>query len=292
MAKGNDGNYLQHCVEVEAAVRLVQADRCGRLHVALTHGMEPFEKLEESNVQQNLLYDALDEAFGEPKCTEREIVKAYRSAYRSSKASRQHYPNTAELLRKVIGTNRLSGGITEVCQTKHKKLAEAWSDSNVEVAHSSWRKQLEAKGVLHCPDSLNAPWLFSMDPMRYSEGGRQDDDRLHRSDFSLLDNGLSPYFSSGQPGIACLFVYGMGRQNENPQRQFWAFMDDLARRMDATTGSYWVQHNGGNRNLAGLLFSDQELAWGFAPPRIRPGRGRKRTASGMQAESTRQGPKV
>lgn len=25
LAKGNDGNYLQHCVEVEAAVRLRQA---------------------------------------------------------------------------------------------------------------------------------------------------------------------------------------------------------------------------------------------------------------------------
>jgi len=290
LAKGNDGNYLQHCVEVEAAVRLAQADRCGRLHVALTHGMGPFEKLEETNVQQNLLYDALDEASGEPKCTEREIVKAYRASW-NSQACRpdienllhelkagKHYPNTAELLRAVIGANRLSGGITEVNQIKYENLKKKWPDPKVNVAHSSWRKELEAGGVLHCPDSLNAPWLFSMDPMRYSEGGRQDDDRLHRSDFSLLDNGLSPYFSSGQPGIACLFVYGMGRQNEDPQSQFWAFMDDLAQRMDAVTGSYWVLHNGGNRNLAGLLFSDQELAWGFAPPRIKPGRGRKRTA--------------
>ena len=47
MAKGNDGNYLQHCVEVEAAVQLAQASADGRLHVALTHGMAPFEQIDE-----------------------------------------------------------------------------------------------------------------------------------------------------------------------------------------------------------------------------------------------------
>jgi len=38
MAKGNDGNYLQHCIEVEAAARLAQADPDGRLHAKLTLG--------------------------------------------------------------------------------------------------------------------------------------------------------------------------------------------------------------------------------------------------------------
>jgi len=46
MAKGNDGNYLQHCIEVEAAVRLAEMDAAGRLHIALTHGMRPFEPFE------------------------------------------------------------------------------------------------------------------------------------------------------------------------------------------------------------------------------------------------------
>ena len=287
MAKGNDGNYLQHCVEVEAAVRLMQACHDGRLHVALTHGMEPFERIDEP--QRNsyrLLYGALCEAAGEPKCNEREIVKAYRAswnsqAYRPDIAklfnelkSEKHYPNSAELLRAVIGTNRLSGGITETVEGKYSALAEAWRGPGVVVRQSSWRDQLSPDGALGCPKKLYTPWLFSMDPMRYSESGHEDDDKLHRSDLSLLKCGLRPYFNSGQPGIACLFVYGMGSQNEDSQRQFWAFMDELARQMDAATGSYWVHHNGGNRNLAGLLFSDQELAWGFAPPRIRPGRGR------------------
>lgn len=43
MAKGNDGNYLQHSVEVAAAVQLAARHPEGWLHVALAHGMEPFE---------------------------------------------------------------------------------------------------------------------------------------------------------------------------------------------------------------------------------------------------------
>ena len=41
MAKGNDGNYLQHSVEVAVATHLVEG-RDG-IHVALSHGMAPFE---------------------------------------------------------------------------------------------------------------------------------------------------------------------------------------------------------------------------------------------------------
>ncbi len=128
MAKGNDGNYLQHCVEIEAAVRLSQADRRGRLHVALTHGMAPFEKLEEAKANKGLLHGALCEAAGEPRCNEREIVRAYRrswasQAYRPDIAnlfdelkSEKHYPNSAELLRAIIGRDQLSDGITEKMQ--------------------------------------------------------------------------------------------------------------------------------------------------------------------------------
>ena len=273
MAKGNDGNYLQHCVEVEAAALLAQTEPNRKLHIALTHGMEPFEEFEESkpNVQQKLLCNALDEAAGEPKCNEREIIKAYRS----SRASRQHYPNTAELLRTVIGKERLSGGITEVCKAKCKKLSNTWNGSKIKVADLSWREELE-DGILRCPGNLNAPWLFSMDPMNYKEEGKNDDEYLYRSDLDLLAPALQRYIGSGQPGIAALFVYSVGSQGENKQRQFWAFMDELAGRLRVPTHSYWVAHNGGNLNLAGLLFSDKELASGIVLPRIKSSRRKVR----------------
>ena len=48
MAKGNDGNYLQHCIEVELASRLLDESAGKGLQVALTHGMAPFEQFEVS----------------------------------------------------------------------------------------------------------------------------------------------------------------------------------------------------------------------------------------------------
>ncbi len=285
MARGNDGNYLQHCIEIEAVVRLVQTEPEGRLHVALTHGMEPFERLGEPNDNHHrLLYGALEEAVSESLCDEQELVKAYRKLWASQAycpniadlfeemKKEKRYPNTAELLRAVIGTDRLSDGITEKDETNHKALAEAWSASGIIVACSSWREQLRPDGVLDCPNRLDAPWLFSMDPMTYTEDGCEDDDKLHRSDLDLLECTLRKFFDSWQPGIACFFVYRMGTQQNNPQRQFWAFVDDLARRLSVQTCSYWVAHRGGNRNLAGLLFSDKELAFGFVPRGLKPGR--------------------
>ena len=287
LAKGNDGNYLQHCIEVEAAVRLAQSDQGGRLHVAFTHGMKPFERIcNPKGATHSLLYGALGEAASEPECAKRQIAKAYRESWALQEwrpniadlfhwlRTGKHYPNSAELMRAVIGADRLSGGITENHKTKCEQLSEAWSDSNVKVSDTSWRNDLKEGSVLHCPDDLDRPWLFSMDPMTYTENGRKDND-LHRSDLAQLASALKRYFESGQPGIACVFAYGVGIQRENPQRQFWTFVDDLAECLRVDTYSYWVAHRGGSLNLAGMLFSAQELVLGFAPPRIKPGRGRQ-----------------
>jgi hypothetical protein len=43
MAKGNDGNYLQHSIEVALAWQLVSRASGNGLHIALTHGMAPYE---------------------------------------------------------------------------------------------------------------------------------------------------------------------------------------------------------------------------------------------------------
>lgn len=286
MAKGDDGNYLQHCVEVEAAVRLVQACPDGRLHIALTHGMKPFERIHEPKGNAHrLLYSALCGAAGEPQRNEREIVKAYRASWKSQAyqpdianlfdelKTGKHYPNSAELLRAVIGTDRLSGGITEKKKAKHKELAAAWAGPEIKVARSSWRKQLRPGGALGCPSRLNAPWLFSMDPVTYTENGDKDDANLHRSDLDLLAPTLERYVGSGQPGIASLFVYSVGSQGENRQHQFWEFMDALAGCLSVQTLSFWVPHRGGNRNLAGFLFSEIELSDGFDLPNVNAGRG-------------------
>ncbi|MCY4362727.1 MAG: hypothetical protein OXE42_11170 [Gammaproteobacteria bacterium] len=208
MAKGNDGNYLQHCIEVEAAVRLAEMDAAGRLHIALTHGMRPFEPFEEQKTGtcRELLLRKLADANNKPQVEDPAVVKAYRE----TGASKTCYPNSAELLRAAIGAENLSGGITEICSKKHKCLSEAWLNTNVKTARASWRKEIHSEGILACPDDLQTLWLFSMDPMTYSERCNKKKN-LKRSDIDILPLALCRYFRSGYPGIAALFVYGVGK---------------------------------------------------------------------------------
>lgn len=266
MAKGNDGNYLQHCVETLAATQLLDVSATQRLHIAITHGMKPFESFDnpKGHVKHELLFSALERSGRSPRPNELALVTAYRRA----EASAERYPNTAELLRTIVGRNQLYGGITETDSHKFKALECAWVDSNVRPVCNSWRLELRAGGVLACPDWLDIPWLFTMDPMTYVESGAGDDDKLHKTDLGKLSEALVRYFKTGQPGIAALFVYSVGSQGNNPQRQFWNFVQDLAARIkkglttphDVFVAQFWLPHNGGNHNLAGLLHTGIDLS--------------------------------
>ena len=268
MAQGNDGNYLQHCIEVEAAVRLAKMDaKKKRLHIALTHGMAPSEPFEVSLNQpkpglcRRLLRCKLKESKKPRQSDEPAVV----DAYRKTNASEKHYPNSAELLRAIIGTNNLSGGITEIDCEKHRQLAKAWSCSNVKTVCSSWREKIHPEGILACPDDLQTPWLFSMDPMTYRESDSEDDDKLHRCDIDILSRALSRYFSSGNPGIVALLVYGVGKNDNDRQHLFWNFVkdlkeliaDNLSGRFEVAASYYSNPYMWGNRNLAGLIHSSQ-----------------------------------
>ena len=143
MAKGNDGNFLQHSVELAAANRLA-AENPSALHVAITHGMAPFEPFEQelsdkaAGLSRCRLKAALALAEGLPQEGEPSIV----TAYRRTRASRC-YPNSATLLR-TLGME-LAGGISETSALKHKQLAADWSGSPVRAANASWRRQVQSK---------------------------------------------------------------------------------------------------------------------------------------------------
>lgn len=272
MAKGNDSNFLQHSVEVAAAHRLA-AENPNALHIALAHGMAPFECLElklndkakAPGLVRRRLKAALALASQAPQKDEPLIV----TAYRKTKASDAHYPNSAELLRSIRGGNSgsgLSGGITETCPVKHKELAEAWAGSSIKVERQSWRSQVCRGGALACPHSLQVPWLFTMDPMTYchkaaSDGCKPaDDDKLHASDFDHLSNALAPFVESEQPGIAALFVYNVP---EGRDHHFWKFSRELAKRLGTGHCCHSITHRGGNKNLAALLYSSIEMPSDF-----------------------------
>ena len=144
MAKGNDGNYLQHSVEAIAALHLASRTPERRLHVALTHGMAPYEPCDAAPHGQAraLLASALREAQQAPTGQEPTIV----AAYRATGASSPSYPNTGELLAALIGRSRLSGAITEVIPKKHTQLLEAWFGFAVTPVLGSWRRETHPGG--------------------------------------------------------------------------------------------------------------------------------------------------
>ena len=235
MAKGNDGNYLQHSIEIETATRLAKEDGEGRLHISLTHGMRPYEPLDEPVPGQarRLLESALTAASQPPTPDEPPVV----TRYRETGASTTRYPNSAELLRTVVETDKLSGGIAEVDDAKHKELADDWSGSRVVPVHASWRCHVSPGRTLAVPPDLQTPWLFSMDPMTYKENRYKDDCYLHRADTDRLSGVLSGFVASGMPGIATLFVYAV---RPGTPCLFWNFVDNLASCIGAHTRSYWV----------------------------------------------------
>ncbi len=120
MAKGNDGNYFQHSIELAIACRLMEMSPDGRLHIALTHGMTPYEPCDDDQPrsQSGRLNDSLAAA-AEPSVSG-EAVRV--KAYRATKASRVCYPNSGELLAAILDWDRLSGAITETCPTKCQEL--------------------------------------------------------------------------------------------------------------------------------------------------------------------------
>ena len=264
MAKGNDGNYLQHSIETEAAIRLVREGAGGRLHIALGHGMEPFEPFDHKLAEKkpglcrSNLEDALDRSRRPMQPGEPSIV----TAYRKTEASEEHYPNSAELSRALVGTDKLAGGIAEIDSEKSKMLAEAWAGSDVVTVCSSWRRQVLSGGVLACPGDLRIPWLFTLDPMTYRETERVDDEYLYYSDIDLLSEALTPFTRSKQPGIAAFFVYNV---KPGDRRRFRKFVDELAGRVGATIRSCCLTHRGGKCNLAAVLCSHIELSPDFLP---------------------------
>jgi len=213
MAKGNDGNYFQHSIEVAIAWHLVMWIAGSRLHIALTHGMAPYEPCGSVSIGQTrgLLEAALESARHPRRDDELVIV----SAYRVTGASLERYPNTGELLAAIVGRDRLSGGITETNADKYAALKETWwGQSDVTPVAASWRSEVGPYGVLKCPVSLESPWLFSADPMTYHDEGGADDDQLYRSDMELLSGVLSEFVESGKPGAAALFVSQSGPRTD------------------------------------------------------------------------------
>src|SRR5437899_2313368 len=106
MAKGNDGNLLQHAVELGLG-DILSRERSGcRLHLVHTHAMAPYEAFGEDRGGLRGALDAvLDRGRGSAIGSDPVLVRAYRAC----SANDQHFPNTAEVLAAILHREALSG---------------------------------------------------------------------------------------------------------------------------------------------------------------------------------------
>ena len=95
MAKGNNGNYLQHAIEWANASFLQRYNKKKSIHISLTHGMAPYEPCTDKDpYTRNLLQSAFDLAQNELLEGAHQILHSYRGTNESF----QYYPNTGEML--------------------------------------------------------------------------------------------------------------------------------------------------------------------------------------------------
>ncbi|WP_372719364.1 hypothetical protein [Novipirellula sp.] len=201
MAKGNDGNLLQHTIEAETAWWL--ARHAQQLHVVITHGMAPFEAFEP---RKNPSYiKLLDDWLERSKDPNIEAHPQILRAYRKVDASAQHYPNTAELLAAVLDDRqKLLGSVCECDDDIFQRLSSASTTSNLKVLNGSWRANCLR---LMAPQTLSSPWMFTMDPYAFTDRDGKDDGWVRENDFAFLSTIIRSYFECESDGAFLFFSY-------------------------------------------------------------------------------------
>jgi hypothetical protein len=205
MAKGNDGNLLQHTLECALAQELSR-DRVRGLHLVCTHAMNPFEPFDEPRHSPHKLIDAALALAEHAVDDALPVVQAYHVLG----ASAQRYPNSSDLIAALLGDSTLRGCLVEVDNDKSQRLERRWRDRPVKIFRGSWRKAVRLGG-LSCPDPLDRPWLLTMDPMSFCRGPGSDDCRLYQADLHRMSATCESYLRSCQPGAVLLFCYSMRR---------------------------------------------------------------------------------
>jgi hypothetical protein len=255
MAKGNDGNLLQHAIECEIVRTLVTAQGHDELDLIVTHGMSPFEPVSDTGQPNTRLFgDWLDVAVARKRAHRLPQESAFPAvvvAYRRCLATYLHYPNTGELVASLVGRNRIYGEICEFDETIATDLRQAWQNTHVNVCHGDWRHQISA-----ISERVTArAWLMTMDPMTFDPNGGLAN--FGPADFGLIEACLREKLDSQHPGCFCLFCYSMTQDREN---EFRASAQDFATKLGQTALFATVQaRHGRDRQVqthAGVLISN------------------------------------
>ncbi len=210
MAKGNDGNLLQHGIELAAVTAIANRS----LRLTCTHSMAPREPCPEPRRHRRLLH-WLDSELDFPSVA---------AAYRQTEASLLSYPNTAELIASRLGDDNICGDLFEVCVNKVGLLRTRWADTGLQVQGNSWRQGLASVAI----PSAESSWLFTMDPMTFLPNGEEsiDDDRLRPSDVSLLIEYFHKAAVFGTKWVISIFCFEL---RSGPVDQYNQFLDEMRR---------------------------------------------------------------
>jgi hypothetical protein len=114
MAKGNNGNYLQHSIELANASFLQRHNKEKSIHISLTHGMAPYESCDHCADKDLYTRNLLQSPFDLAQNDLLEGAHPVLHAYRGTNANFGNYPNTGELLGAIIGRDNLFGTIAEL----------------------------------------------------------------------------------------------------------------------------------------------------------------------------------
>jgi hypothetical protein len=202
MARGNDGNLLQHCVDAQLMAEL--ASKGQPIWITFTHAMAPAEPLASRLKRQEqcgLLARALARAAGAEQVGEPAVV----GAYRRTRANVSAYPNSAEIAAALRGRDRLRGILFEWNREHFEPLSAKWGGTHVQVRGKSWRTLLPEDLA-----GLDMPWLVSMDPFSWRCDGRQQDDgHLREPDLEQMGSIVGPLLRARAPGAFVALCYGM-----------------------------------------------------------------------------------
>lgn len=119
MAKCNDGNLLQHGIELAAVSAIAKPS----LRLTCTHSMAPREPCPEPKRDRRLRH-WLNSQLDSPSVA---------AAYQKKKASIDSYANTSELVASRLGDENLCGDLFEVCETKVQQLRTRWFETELKV---------------------------------------------------------------------------------------------------------------------------------------------------------------
>ena len=242
MAKGNDGNLLQHGIEL-AAISAI--DRLP-IFLTCTHSMAPRESCDDPQRDRRLRH-WLSADVDTPSVAH---------AYRNTDASLDAYPNTAELIASLVGDANLRGDLFEVCDDKIRALRARWNAHSVHVRGKSWRTGLAEIGA----PSTDEGWLFTMDPMTFVSDNPNagDDNNLRPNDVDLLIQFFRRFGNFGKRWVISIFCFEL-RRGPGVNR-YQLFLDEMER-FRLALGLHKETHevSYGNPHVASVFSSSTEL---------------------------------